>query len=163
MGEVLQVFSNKSIISQKGDGDEGWWTDGFNKQRQLEGADNAFGCRQVRFLENWVTAHNFAKQSADERRAKLMPQLESELKRYGEHEKSSSDPSSAPRVFISGRVADDGSREDAVRDDLAFCTCFSIWLCWLIIRRIAPGVDYEKIFGVPMRMSSGTIKRKRRV
>lgn len=159
LSEILSVFSSKSIISQKGTDDEGWWTDSFNKQRQLDSADHALGCRQVRILENWATAASFAKEDPETRRKKLSAQLESELKRYGEHEKPTSDPSSAPRVFISGRVAEDGTREDSLRDDLAFCTCFSIWLCWLVMRRIAPGVDYQSIFGLPIRPEAG--KRKR--
>ena len=164
LSQILQVFSNTSIISQKGTDDEGWWTDQYNKQIQLENADHALGTKQVRFLTDWVTAYRFAKDSDVERRKKIGNQLESELKRYGEHEKSSSDPSSAPKVFISGRVAEDGSRENAVRDDLAFSMCFAIWLCWLIIRRIAPGPNYEEIFGSSGRKisnSGGIQKRKR--
>ena len=161
LSEILQVYSNKSIISQKGTDDEGWWTDQFNKQRQLDSADHALGCRQVRLLENWATASSFAKEAPEKRRKKMCVQLESELKRYGEHERPSTDPSSAPRVFISGRVAEDGTRENAVRDDLAFCTCFSIWLCWLVMRRIAPGVDYQSIFDLPLSPTSGGGKRKR--
>jgi len=115
----------------------------------------------VRFLDGWATAHYFAKESAEARRTKLLAQLESELMRWGEYEKPTNDPSAPPRVFISGRVAEDGTRENGARDDLAFAACFSIWLCRLIVKRIAPGVEYEKIFGLPMLNPSGTKKRRR--
>lgn len=164
LAEILQAFANKSVVSQKGTDDEGWWTDQYNKQKQLHEADSALGCRQIRFLEGWATAHAFAKEPPEERRAKLLKQLESELSRYGEHEKVTNDPGATPRVFISGRVKSDGSREESTRDDLAFAACFAIWLCRLVVKRIAPGVDYEKIFGLAARPASGSKRgRERRI
>lgn len=160
LGEVLNSFSNKSVISQHGGDDEGWWTDASNKQRQLNVADEALGYRQVRFAKDWVTAHNYAKETPESRRTKILNQLESELKRWGEHEKPTKDPSAITRTFISGRVDENGIMLGAP-DDLAFSFCFSIWLCGLIARKFAPGVDYVKIFGIDPMPPSGSNKRKR--
>lgn len=160
LSDLLALFTNKSVISQKGTDDEGWWTDPFNKQRQLDDTDRAFGAGQIRFLEDWTVASGFAKQASADRRKVVLEQFESELRRWGEHEKETDDPSRAPSVFISGRVGKDGRLERSARDDLAFSLCFNIWLNRLVRRRIAPGADYQKIFGMPQRVISGR-KRKR--
>lgn len=161
LSEMLEMFSNKSIISQRGDGDEGWWTDPFNKQRMLDDGDRALLGRGTRMMEDWAVTEGFSKDSPDERRKKVLDQFESELMRYGEHERPTNDASLPPKVFISGRVGEDGRFEKSARDDLAFSFCFSVWLNRKIMRRIAPGVNYPAIFNMPARATSGTTKRKR--
>jgi len=164
LSEILAMFQNKSVISQKGNDDEGWWTDAFNKQSQLIDMDRALGTKQIRFLDGWITAYDFAGESAENRQEKISKQFKSELMRYGEREKPTKDPSAPPKIFISGRVAEDGNREDGICDDLAFLSCFSVWLCWLIVRQIAPGPDYDKIFDASTRTSlkmNAANKRKR--
>jgi hypothetical protein len=162
LGEALEMFSSKSIVEQKGDRDEGWWTDHSNKQIMLDDADHALGCQQIRIAEDWVVAAGYTKDTPEKRREKVLEQFEAELKRYGEHERPTNDPSMAPKVFISGRVAEDGRFEKSARDDLAFSFCFNIWLNRKIMRRIAPGVNYRAVFGLDQRPVSGSVNGKRR-
>lgn len=139
--QCLDGFPNRSTVSQRGDGDNGWWTDKYNKAEQLHAAEAALELGQVRFLDGWVTAHHYAREDNAARAAKVRAQLEGELRRFGPRATTGKD--GAEHEFISGRVDENGSFLGP--DDLAFSFCFGIWLAALVARRRAPGVDYDKI------------------
>ena len=145
LSQCLEVFPNSSVIEQK-EKDAGWWSTPESKFKQLDAADSALGCKQVRIMKNWIMCNAFTKEEPNTRRNKLIKQLEEELKRYDRHEL---DPSRSGKqtVIISGKIGEEGQWLANVQDDLAFAFCFALWLNVLIVIRLAPGVAYERIFG----------------
>ena len=139
LAKRLIPFQRHGIICQNDDGDCGWWSLETTKVEQLYAGYFAIRSRGVRFLDGWVCPGPFTKQTAAKHREGILQSAGEQLVRYG--------PAAIrEKVKVTGRLDRDGQISHTFTDDLAFTTCFLIWLLQKIVTREAPGIPYGSVW-----------------
>lgn len=146
---VRKAFNHSrvSFICQRDPADVGWWTDYITKYKMAYSMRFHFSMPGgLQFADEMICCNPWLPEDTRLKTAK--DKFLDQIKRYKIVISgiSATNPTSNPRVSVSGKTNKEGRVSTSFADDLAFCISANLYLNDLLLTRQLPYFNYEEVF-----------------